>query len=131
MPTAALSKEWEPETIFDVLASDHAREILALTSVRPMSAQDLADHCETSLPTIYRRVNALLEYDLLQEDTQIDEEGNHYKTFATNLERIVFEINDGGVDIDIQLRKDLVDQFDEFWRDLEDADRNVDTDHSA
>lgn len=96
-----------------------------------MSAQDLADACDTSLPTIYRRVNALLEYDLLQEETQIDEDGNHYKTFETNLERIVFEINDGGVDIDIELRKDLVDQFDEFWRDLEDADSNVDTDRSA
>ncbi|MFB6300429.1 MAG: ArsR/SmtB family transcription factor [Halobacteriales archaeon] len=126
-----MSKEWEPETLFDVLASDHARDILALTSVRAMSAQELADHCDTSLPTIYRRINALLEYDLLQEETQIDEDGNHYKTFETNLERIVFEINDGAVDIDIELRKDLVDQFDEFWHDLEERDNSPETDRST
>lgn len=96
-----------------------------------MSAQELADHCDTSLPTIYRRINALLEYDLLQEETQIDEDGNHYKTFETNLERIVFEINDGAVDIDIELRKDLVDQFDEFWHDLEERDNSPETDRST
>lgn len=113
-----MSKEWEPETVFDVLGSEHARQILALASLEPMSAEDLADHCETSLPTVYRRVNALLEYDLLREETQIDEDGNHFKLFETNLERICFEIEEGGFNIDITLRRDLTDQFDEFWEGL-------------
>lgn len=116
-----MTKEWEPETIFDVIGSEYARQILALGSHEPMSADELADRCGTSLPTVYRRVNALLEYDLLQEESRIDAEGNHYKEFETNLRRICFEVDAGGFDIDIQLRHDMVDRFERFWGDLEES----------
>ena len=115
----AVAKEWEPETIFDVLGSERARRILALASVKPVSADELSDGLDASLPTIYRRVNALQEYDLLREETRIDTDGNHFKAFTTNLERICFEVEDGGFDIDIELRRDMVDQFEDFWTDLE------------
>lgn len=114
-------KEWEPETVFDVLGSEYARQILALASIKPMSAEEFADHCEVSLPTVYRRVNALLEYDLLQEDVEVESDGTHHKVFETNLERICFEVEDGRFEIDIQLRRDVVDQFTDFWDDLEDS----------
>lgn len=117
-----MGKEWDPETIFDVLGSERARRILSIASVRPVSADDLATALDASLPTVYRRVNALLDYDLLTEDTQIDAEGNHYKTYETNLQRICFEVDDGGFTVDIQLRRDMVDQFEDFWTDLEGSD---------
>lgn len=113
------SKEWEPETIFDVLASDSARQILALASIRPMSAEELSDHCEGSLPTVYRRVNALLEYDLIEENLQVETDGTQYKTFETNLDRVCFEVNEGSLEVDIQLQRDVVDQFTDFWQDFE------------
>jgi len=119
-----VGKEWDPETIFDVLGSERARRILALASVQPVSADRIAEHTDMSLPTIYRRVNALEEYDLLEADTRIDTDGNHYKTFETNLERVCFEIEDGGFDVDIRLRRDMVDQFEEFWGDLESSARS-------
>ena len=114
-----MGKEWEPETIFDVLGSERARRILSIASVRPVSANELATAIDTSLPTVYRRVNALLDYDLLREETNIDAEGNHYNTYATNLQRVCFEVDDGGFTVDIQLRRDMVDQFEDFWSDLE------------
>ncbi len=117
-----VGKEWEPETIFDVLGSERARRILSIASVRPVSAEQLASAIDTSLPTVYRRVNALVEYDLLRENTNIDEEGNHYKTYETNLQRVCFEVSDGGFTVDIQLRRDMVDQFQDFWTDLEGGD---------
>jgi Fe2+ or Zn2+ uptake regulation protein len=115
------SKEWEPETIFDVFASQTARQILALASLRPMSAQEFADHCEHSLPTVYRRVNALQEYDLLREDRAVKDDGTQYKTFETTLEQVCFEVEDGSVAVDLQLQHDMVDQFSSFWTDLEDT----------
>ncbi|MDX1748356.1 MAG: helix-turn-helix domain-containing protein [Halobacteriales archaeon] len=63
-----MSKEWDPETIFDVLGSEHARSILTVSSQEPMDAEALAEACDTSLPTVYRRVNALQEYDLLDRE---------------------------------------------------------------
>lgn len=111
-------KEWDPAGVFDLFGDDLARQILVLASEQPLSADELARTLDTSHPTVYRRVNALLEYDLLDEQQQIDAEGNHYKTFETTLTRIAFEIEDGGYTIDVQMRQNLVEQFDDFWSDL-------------
>lgn len=114
-----MSKEWDPDTVFDVLASEDARKILALTSVEGLSAQELADYLDASEPTIYRRLDVLQEYDFVRADQQIDEQGNHYKTYSTSLERIEMEIEGGQFHIDIELERDLVDQFEQFWNDFE------------
>lgn len=111
-------KEWSPEGIFDLFGDDLTRQILVLASERPLSADEVSSTLDASRPTIYRRLNALLEYDLLKEQQQIDADGNHYKTFETTLHRVAFEIDDGGYNIDVQMRRNIVDQFDGLWSDL-------------
>ncbi|WP_435360681.1 ArsR/SmtB family transcription factor [Haloarchaeobius sp. DFWS5] len=101
--------QWDADTLFDVLERQTARRILALTSVEPMSAQELASQCEKSEPTIYRRVDVLEEYDLLEERDHVDADGTHYKVYETNLDSICFELRDGGFTIDVSYRRDLVD----------------------
>lgn len=113
-----MSKEWEPETVFDVLESDVARRILVVASDGPMSADELAEACDTSLPTVYRRVDVLSEYDFLTEDRELDAQGNHYKTFETALERIAFDVDADGFAVDLERRTGLVDRFEEFWTEL-------------
>ena len=116
-----VSKEWQSEELFDVLCSDHARRILVAAELEPRSAQDLAEYCDTSLPTVYRRVNALVEYDLLEESLAIDPAGNHYKTYETNFEQVRFAIarERERFTADVDLKRDLVDRFDALWEDLE------------
>jgi DNA-binding transcriptional ArsR family regulator len=114
-----VSAEWDPEDVFDVLASESARRILVLASAEAMTAEDLAERIDASLPTVYRRANALVEYDLLTENTEIDTDGNHYRTFETNLERITVEIEGGDLEAEVELDRDLVDRFGDLWRDLE------------
>lgn len=111
-------KEWAPMDVFDLFGDALTRRILVIASEQPLSADELAGSLDTSHPTVYRRINALLEYDLLKERQQIDAEGNHYKTFETTLNRIAFEIDDGGYDIDIRMRQSIVDQFGDLWSDL-------------
>lgn len=111
-------KEWDPANVFDLFGDDLTRQILVLASERPLSAEELATHLDSSLPTVYRRVNALREYDLVKEHQQIGADGNHYKTIETTLSRISLEIEDGGYNVDIEMRRSLVDQFGEFWSDL-------------
>ena len=60
-----MARDWDPESVFDVLGNEQVRKILALTSVKPMSVQDLAENLDSSRPTVYRRVNACQEYDLV------------------------------------------------------------------
>lgn len=121
-----VSKEWQPEELFDVLCSGYSREILVAAELEPRSAQDLAEYCDTSLPTVYRRVNALVEYDLLEENLSIDPAGNHYKTYETNFERMQFAIERDreGFAANVELKRDLVDRFGALWRDLEAKSRD-------
>ena len=64
--------QWNPDNVIEVLASSESRRILAAASVRPVSAEELEVICEVSLPTVYRRINVLVEYDLLSEEQAID-----------------------------------------------------------
>jgi len=114
-----VSKEWNPSSVFDVLGCEVAREVLALASVRAVSASELAERCGVSEPTIYRRINALQEYDMLTERTAIDDEGHHHKEYRTMLDEARFSVEDGQYDIDLQLRRDYSDRFVDFWSDLE------------
>lgn len=113
-----VSADWEPETVFDILGDEEARRILAAADVEPVSAGELADGLDVSEATVYRRVDACTEYDLLAERTRVDDSGNHYTVYETTLQRACVEIESGGYDVNIELRRDLVDQFGDFWRDL-------------
>lgn len=102
-------REWDPETVFEVLGSELSRRILALSEIRPCSADELAEHCDASKPTVYRRLNVLQEYDLVVERSAIDDEGNHYKTYETALESICFSVKAGRFEVDIELAHEIVD----------------------
>lgn len=104
-----VANEWDHENVFDVLGSEEVRCILALADAEPVSAQALADRLDASQPTIYRRINVCEEYDLLAQTTRIDDEGNHHKVYRTNLQRACIEVADGGYDVTISLRHDLID----------------------
>ena len=123
-----MSKEWEPENVFDVLGSEVARQILALASLRPLSATELAEHCDVSEPTIHRRIHALQVYAMLDEQTELDGDGHHSKQFRTNLKEARFQVDDGQFDIDIQLKKDYRDKFTDFWSDLEEGTKDISKD---
>jgi len=91
----AMSGQWDPAGIFEVLASKESRRILAAASVKPVSAKELETVCESSLPTVYRRVNVLVDYDLLSEERVIDPDRGRSKQYSTDLREIAIEIDDG------------------------------------
>lgn len=104
--------------VLDAFTHDHSQRILAVASREPMSAQELAAECETSLPTVYRCVNELVEEGFLETQMQPKDDGNHYRTFATNVERIRIVIEDGTVYADVKQHEDIVDRFGNLWQDL-------------
>jgi predicted transcriptional regulator len=114
-----VSKAWDPDDIFDVLASEDVRRILVATSVRPMSAKELADICDRSLATIYRRVQAMEDYDLLSEELARDPDGTQYNEYKSDLNEITISVDEGRLNVNIDIEKDTVDQFAELIEDLE------------
>jgi predicted transcriptional regulator len=116
-----VSKAWDPDDIFDLLASEDVRRILVATSVQPMSAKELATICDRSLATIYRRVEAMEDYDLLSEEITRDSDGTQYNQYRSDLNEITISVNEGDLTVNIDLEKDTVDQFAELIEDLEQA----------
>ena len=106
--TWLMDRAWEAETVFDLLGNELVRELLVLTSVEPLSAEELAEHCSASRPTVYRRLDSLEEYDLVGVHTEYDEEGNHYQSYECRLEDAHISVEDGGFTVDITLRRDPV-----------------------
>jgi predicted transcriptional regulator len=123
-----VSKSWDPDDIFDVLASEDVRRILVATSVQPMSARELAEVCDRSLATIYRRVQAMKEYDLLSEEPTVDPDGTQYNEYESDLNEITISVEEGELTVDIDIERDTVDQFAELIESLEQAGEPNDDD---
>ena len=121
-----MSKAWDPDDIFDVLASEDVRRILVATSVRPMSAKELADICDRSLATIYRRVQAMEDYDLLSEELARDPDGTQYNEYRSDLNEITISVDEGRLNVNIDIERDTVDQFAELIEDLERSGKHDD-----
>lgn len=103
------------KTIGALLANPTARTILRETNHQPMSARTLSDHCEASRPTVYRKLDELRECGLLVERTQPDPDSGHHRTvYATNLERIVVNVDDGTLFVRLDRNEDIADRLTRF-----------------
>lgn len=124
-----MSKEWTAESVFDVLGCDISRKILLVASEEPASASELADRCDVSTPTVYRRINALQEFDMLDEQVAVADDGHHHKRFRTVLSEANVRLDDGEFTVDVVRTTDRADSLSGLWRDLEreaHADRGTD-----
>ena len=113
--------------LLDVLSDEYAREILAATSIKPMSAQQLADECEMSKPTVYRRVERLQGHGLLEEQTKIRTSNNHYSVYTATLSEVSIELDTGSFEAAVtrtdesfpgEQESDTADRFKKMWEDL-------------
>lgn len=77
-----------------------------------MSATTLSERCDVSEPTIYRRLEVLRECELLIERTQLDPDRGHHRTmYATNFERLIVELQNGQLELQVDRREDPADRF--------------------
>lgn len=109
----------EPKEVFDLLADEYSREILAKANQQPMSALELADACDAHHSTIYRRINRLQSYDLLSEQQRIDPTGGHHHTvYQTKLQSVSVNLNGDQYEVNLKISKDPVDRIAEIWREM-------------
>ena len=106
------------EDILDTIGDQHARRVLAAISREPKDAKELADECDLSLPTVYRRIEMLDEYDLIKDETLVAEDGNHYKVYQSNFESTVISLEDDEYKVRIYREENLPDRFSQLWDEL-------------
>lgn len=110
-----VNEERPAEEIFAILNDDYARAILEATRRERLSAKELSDKCGMSISTVSRRVNTLIEHDLLTERTNIDPDGHHYSEYEAELDRINIQLGETGFDVQVELREDAADRFTRIW----------------
>ena len=118
MGVSAASEDAELTEVVGLLDDDVARAILRETSREPLSASDLADRVEGSLPTIYRRLEALSDADLLFTQTQIDPDGDHFKQYSARFETLLVELERGTFEAELTLKEDPADRFTRLFEEL-------------
>lgn len=105
--------------IADLLDDPYARDILAKASTEPMSAKELSELCNASLPTVYRRIERLQNHDLLADQQQLDPDGHHYKTYETRLDQVTIDLVDGTYNVTItRTEPNAADRFSDLVDDL-------------
>ena len=108
------------EEILDTIGDEHARRVLAAISREPRSAKELSEECDLSLPTVYRRIEMLNQYNLVKDQTLVADDGNHYEIYESNFDSTVIRLEDdtGEYDIRIYRKENVPDRFASLWDDL-------------
>lgn len=86
--------------VLDALGDPKTRQCYYALVGETHSADGLAAATGYSLTTVYRRLNALRQADLITSQIQIDPGGDHYETFTAAPTRIEIRVTDGdGIDV--------------------------------
>lgn len=88
-----------PATQLDVLGDDCARTILVATSEGPKTAKELTERTDSSSATVYRRINNLLESDLVAECVRFEDDGSHTTAYEATVDSLRVRIDADGIDV--------------------------------
>ncbi|RQG91236.1 ArsR family transcriptional regulator [Natrarchaeobius halalkaliphilus] len=91
----------DPEAQLDVLGDTCARTIIVATSNGPKTAKELTERTESSSATVYRRINSLLESDLLAECIRFEEDGSHTTAYEATVEQLTVRIDPDGINVSL------------------------------
>lgn len=81
-----------------------------------MSATELTAHCDASLATVTRRLDALVRAELVGERTRPRADGHHDTVYAARLERVEVRLVDGDFEFDIaRCERDMADELARLW----------------
>lgn len=97
-----MAEECDVETIGSVLNDDVARSILVHARSEALSASALAERCDVSEVTIYRRLETLRDHDLVAATTVPNRDGHHYKVYRANLHRLTVTLTDDGFELSVE-----------------------------
>jgi DNA-binding transcriptional ArsR family regulator len=86
------------EDVLDVLSDQYACRILVALDAGPMPAVELAEGCDMSRPTVYRRLDQLESVGFVSDTQRLEPDGTQRKYFRSVLDEVHFEIGTHGID---------------------------------
>lgn len=92
----------DPDRLLTILQDDDCRELLAATARESLTATELARACDIPSSTVYRKIDQLLDQDLLEESMRIRTNGYHTKEYRLAVKEIRVSLVDrGGLEFDV------------------------------
>lgn len=108
----------DPDELLELLGDPYVRTILRAASQEPMSAKELSEECDSALSTVYRRVDDLIEYDLLVEQTAMERDGSHHSVYATRLDLLTVRVANGEFDMALEVERSAPERFTSMWENI-------------
>lgn len=107
------------EDLLALLDDDYARDILVATAEGPRSVEELSEACGAAPSTIYRRIDRLEDYELVEAEQRLDPDGHHYKVYVARLERVSITLTPSGFDVEIdRTAEDPSDRFTRLYEEF-------------
>ena len=83
------------QTVADALADPDCRRILSALG-SPATTKEVADRCDLSRTTAYRKLGTLREADLVAERIDVRHDGNHPREYVRDVAGVVVSYEEGG-----------------------------------
>lgn len=90
-----------PTTQLDVLGDECSRTILVATCDQARTAKELTGRTDCSSATVYRRINDLLDGELLEECVRFEEGGSHTTAYRASVDHLRVDIDPNGIDVSV------------------------------
>ncbi|MFB6071626.1 MAG: transcriptional regulator [Halobacterium sp.] len=104
--------------LLELLGDEYVQGILAATSQEALAAKELGEALGADVSTVYRRVDDMLDHDLLVEETRIVEDGSHHSVYRANVDHVDVDIEDGDIVVGLQVRESASERFTRIWNDI-------------
>lgn len=104
------------QALFDALADPDCRAIVA-TLDEPMTAGQVAEQCNLSQTSSYRKLETLSDADMVEERTDVRADGHHTTQFVRDFDGVVVAYDgDDGFDVDFVNEAETPDErIARFW----------------
>lgn len=89
------------DELLELLDAEYTRAVMESIRGDPKPAREIAEECGASRPTVYRRLEALVDAGLVDSTMTYDPDGHHRAVFETTLESISVELDADGVSVSV------------------------------
>ena len=113
-----VSEEPAIDDLATVVDDDCMRCLLVHAYDQYMTVNELAEHCDVSASTVYRRLELLQDLDLVQEQTQPDQDGHHSTAYQTTLDTLTITVTDDGFEAQVQRENTMAKRLTDIVEDL-------------
>lgn len=90
-----------PSDVLTLLAADHTQTIIGHIHDSPTPARAVAESCDASRTTVYRRLNRLVDAGLVKSRMTYDPDGHHRTVFETTIDSLTLDLTDDGYQLDV------------------------------